>query len=117
VGLLNNAGIVLVVGMIRSHLFMNIVFHELFNIEKNDVASNIVRATKTYAQLQMEPTEYACETKLVELSQTIGWNFDKGTKRGRLEIMAEILHFCNQQKSKTKIMYKTNLNYVVEEAS
>jgi predicted transcriptional regulator len=102
---------VFVVVMIQSHLFMNMLFHELFNIEENNVASNTVRSTRTHAQLQMAPTEYACETKLVELRQNTSWNFDKGSKRGRLEIMAEILYFCNQQKGKTKIMYKTNLNY------
>jgi len=29
-----------------------------------------------------------------------------------MEIIAEILLFCDQQKAKTSIMYKTNLNYV-----
>jgi len=32
-------------------------------------------------------------------------------KRGRMEIIAEILLFCDRRRSKTNIMYKTNLNY------
>ncbi len=35
----------------------------------------------------------------------------KGHRRGRLDIFAEILLFCEQQKTKTSIMYNTNLNY------
>jgi len=35
----------------------------------------------------------------------------KGQRRGRLDIIAEILLFCEQQKTKTSIMYNTNLNY------
>jgi len=75
------------------------------------MAGNIAKATKLRAQLQMAPTEYACETKPIELKQIKNWNFAKRSKRGRFEIMAEILLYCNQQKGKTKIMYKTNLNY------
>jgi len=32
-------------------------------------------------------------------------------RRGRLDIMAEILLYCEQQKSKTSIMYNANINY------
>lgn len=39
------------------------------------------------------------------------WNNIKGTRRGRLDITAEILLFCEQPKTKTSIMYNTNLNY------
>ncbi|MCW3999075.1 MAG: winged helix-turn-helix domain-containing protein [Candidatus Bathyarchaeota archaeon] len=35
----------------------------------------------------------------------------KGSRRGKLDIIAEILLFCEQQKTKTSIMYNTNLNY------
>jgi predicted transcriptional regulator len=35
----------------------------------------------------------------------------KGPRRGKLDIIAEILLFCEQQKTKTSIMYNTNLNY------
>ena len=39
------------------------------------------------------------------------WNGVKGSRRGKLDIMAEILLFCEQKKTKTSIMYNTNLNY------
>jgi len=39
------------------------------------------------------------------------WLGIKGSRRGKLEIMAEILIFCERQKTKTSIMYNTNLNY------
>jgi predicted transcriptional regulator len=32
-------------------------------------------------------------------------------RRGRQDIIAEILLYCEQQKTKTSIMYNTNLNY------
>ncbi len=35
----------------------------------------------------------------------------KGSRRGKLDIIAEILIFCEAQKTKTSIMYNTNLNY------
>jgi predicted transcriptional regulator len=35
----------------------------------------------------------------------------KGQRRGKLDIIAEILLFCEQHKTKTSIMYNTNLNY------
>ncbi|MCL2359004.1 MAG: winged helix-turn-helix domain-containing protein [Nitrososphaerota archaeon] len=35
----------------------------------------------------------------------------KGFRRGKLDIIAEILLFCEQNKTKTSIMYNTNLNY------
>jgi predicted transcriptional regulator len=39
------------------------------------------------------------------------WNGIKGSRRGKLDVIAEILLFCEQQKTKTNIMYNTNLNY------
>jgi predicted transcriptional regulator len=39
------------------------------------------------------------------------WSNTKSTRRGRLDITAEILLFCEQPKTKTSIMYNTNLNY------
>ena len=39
------------------------------------------------------------------------WSWIKGKRRGKLDIIAEILLFCEHQKSKTSIMYNTNLNY------
>jgi predicted transcriptional regulator len=38
-------------------------------------------------------------------------NYIKGSRRGKLDIIAEILLYCEQQKTKTSIMYNTNLNY------
>ncbi len=75
------------------------------------MASSILSETKLSAKLEMAPIEYAVETKLVKLRQSNGWNFTSSSKRGRLEIMAEILCYCNRQKAKTNIMYKANLNY------
>lgn len=39
------------------------------------------------------------------------WSSAKGARRGKLDIIAEILLYCEQQKSKTSIMYNANLNY------
>jgi predicted transcriptional regulator len=75
------------------------------------MASNTTGATKLNAQLEIAAIEYAGETKLVKLRKNNGWNFTSSSKRGRLEIMAEILCYCSQQKAKTDIMYKANLNY------
>lgn len=55
--------------------------------------------------------KYDGETKVVKLKQSYGWNITNGSRRGRLEIIAEILLFCDQPKAKTSIMYKTNQNY------
>ena len=35
----------------------------------------------------------------------------KSSRRGKLDIIAEILLFYDQKKTKTSIMYNTNLNY------
>ena len=74
----------------------------------NRMPSNIVRPANLSMRLQREPIEYACEGKL---RKNNGWHFANTSKRGRMEIMAEILLFCDQQKAKTKIMYSINLNY------
>ncbi len=39
------------------------------------------------------------------------WNNNRGSRRAKLDIIAEILLFCEQQKTKTSIMYNTNLNH------
>jgi predicted transcriptional regulator len=54
---------------------------------------------------------YGGTTKLVKLKDSYDWGFGKGSRRGRYEIMAEILIFCDCQRAKTSIMYKINLNY------
>jgi predicted transcriptional regulator len=55
--------------------------------------------------------KFSIESKLWRLKQSNGWNVNKAVKRGRLEIIADILLFCEQHKAKTSIMYNTNLNY------
>ena len=74
------------------------------------MAGNIGVA-KLSEQLQITPIEFAVETQLIKRKQSDNWNFTSGSKRGRLEIIAEILCYCGQQKTKTNIMYKANLNY------
>jgi predicted transcriptional regulator len=48
---------------------------------------------------------------MLRLKQANARRLTNGAKRGRLEIIAEILLYCDQRKAKTNIMYKTNLNY------
>ena len=55
--------------------------------------------------------KFAIESKLARLKQNNGGNVNNGAKRGRMDIIAEILLFCDRYKAKTSIMYKTNLNY------
>jgi predicted transcriptional regulator len=51
----------------------------------------------------------SAHTPLVLLKQKEFNN--KAARRGKLDIVAEILQFCDEQKTKTSIMYNTNLNY------
>ncbi|MCW4046738.1 MAG: winged helix-turn-helix domain-containing protein [Candidatus Bathyarchaeota archaeon] len=67
--------------------------------------------TKLTTPLQTALINYGGETKLVKLKNRNGWSIAKGFRRGKFEIMAEILLFCDQQRAKTCIMYKVNLNY------
>jgi predicted transcriptional regulator len=39
------------------------------------------------------------------------WNNSKGSRRARLDILAEILLYCEQPRTKTSVMYNTNLNH------
>jgi predicted transcriptional regulator len=95
--------------MIQSHLLKNIDCTYVTSNMGNKMPSNNVRPASLSMQLQREPIEYAFEGKLRENN---GWTFANTSRRGRMEIMAEILLFCSQQKAKTKIMYNINLNYV-----
>ncbi len=54
--------------------------------------------------------KYDGENRIVK-KQNYNWGIAKRSRRGRLEIIAEILVFCDQRKVATSIMYKTNLNY------
>ena len=62
-------------------------------------------------QIQLPP-KFVMESKFLKLKQGNVWTSNNSVKRGRMEIIAEILLFCDQQKAKTSIMYRTNLNYV-----
>ena len=75
------------------------------------MTSEILGTTKLSTPRQTALLKYDAETRIVKLKQGNGWNITNGARRGRLEIIAEILLFCDQQKSKTSIMYKTNVNY------
>lgn len=39
------------------------------------------------------------------------WTFTISSRKGKMDIIAEILLFCEEQKTKTSIMYNANLNY------
>jgi len=73
-----------------------------------NMVGSILGATKLHAQLRKPLIAYGVET-----TSNTGQNngFARRAKRGRLEVMAEILYCCNQQKTKTDIMYRANLNY------
>lgn len=73
------------------------------------MVNSIVEATEAGSQPQLE-AEYD-EKVMMKLKRGYGWSLACGSKRGRLEIMAEILLQCDHGKAKTSIMYKTNLNY------
>jgi predicted transcriptional regulator len=47
---------------------------------------------------------------MLKLGKDLYWD-SRGAKRERIEIIAEILCYCSQHKTKTDIMQKTNLNY------
>jgi predicted transcriptional regulator len=49
--------------------------------------------------------------QLALLRNPIGLSNIKSSRRGKLDIIAEILLFYDQKKTKTSIMYNTNLNY------
>ena len=51
------------------------------------------------------------ELQFALLKHERDWSSIKGARRGKLDIMAEILLCCEQQKTKTSIMYNANLNY------
>jgi predicted transcriptional regulator len=67
--------------------------------------SNIAGVAKLSEQIHTPLIDYSEEAKL-KLKQSNRW-----AKRGRLEIIAEILCYCSQQKSKTNIMCNVNLNH------
>jgi predicted transcriptional regulator len=62
-------------------------------------------------QLQLAEPRCVIASKMSKLKHDNSLSVTNRTKRGRLEIFAEILLFCDQRKAKTNIMYRTNLNY------
>jgi predicted transcriptional regulator len=70
-----------------------------------------LETTKLSTPLQTALINYGGVTKRVKLKDSYDWSISKGSRRGKFEIMAEILVFCDRQRAKTSIMYKTNLNY------
>ena len=70
-------------------------------MRKDSVTSNILGAPKLNSH----------ELQFALLKHDRDWNNIKGARRGKLDIIAEILLFCERQKTKTSIMYNANLNY------
>lgn len=62
-------------------------------------------------QIQL-PLKFEIESKFPKTKQGNVWTPNNSVKRGRMEIIAEILLLCDREKAKTNIMYKTNLNYL-----
>ena len=74
------------------------------------MAGSVLEETKLTAQSQMVQPVYEDGPKL-NLRENNGCDFNRGLKRGRLEIKAEILCCCSKERTKTRIMYNVNLNY------
>jgi predicted transcriptional regulator len=74
------------------------------------MANGIFGANKPRVNRQVLLMEYGDESML-KLGKSNGVDSSAGLKRERIEIMAEILYNCSQQRTKTDIMYKVNLNY------
>ncbi|TRO47818.1 hypothetical protein E2P60_02355 [Candidatus Bathyarchaeota archaeon] len=83
---------------------INIVYREI------KVEAGIMIVNKVSVSRHAVLLEYGYEAKL-KLSRNTVRDFTRGAKRGRTEIIAEILYYCSQQKTKTDIMYNTNLNF------
>jgi predicted transcriptional regulator len=81
-----------------------------FAYRERKMPSGILGVNKKSVNHPVVLLEYGDEAKL-KLRKNNGWDFARGSKRERMEIMAEILWYCNQQKVKTDIMYNVNLNY------
>jgi predicted transcriptional regulator len=63
------------------------------------------------SSLQGAPKLNSQELQFALLKHVREWSNSKTLRRGKLDIMAEILLYCEQQKTKTSIMYNANLNY------
>jgi predicted transcriptional regulator len=69
--------------------------------EKKGLANNVLGAAKLNSH----------QLQFTLLKHQRDWNGAKGARRAKLDIIAEILLYCEQKKTKTSIMYNTNLNY------
>jgi len=65
------------------------------------LTSSLLGATKLNSQ----------KLQFALLKHDTEWSSAKSSRRGKMDIIAEILLYCEQQKSKTSIMYNANLNY------
>jgi len=74
------------------------------------MANCIFGVNKPRVNRQVLLMEYGDESML-KLGKSNGVDSGTGLKRERIEIMADILYSCSQQRTKTDIMYKVNLNY------
>jgi predicted transcriptional regulator len=74
-------------------------------IQSKHGESNLPSSSLGTAKLNSEELQFAL------LKHEKEWSSNKGARRGKLDIMAEILLYCEHQKSKTSIMYNANLNY------
>jgi predicted transcriptional regulator len=63
------------------------------------------------AQTQIQ-TRFTIDSKVAQLKIKNSLRVKASAKRERLEIIAEILLFCEQKQLKTAIMYSNNLNYL-----
>ena len=80
-------------------------------MNKKTLGSIILETTKLNTPLQTALINYDGQTRMVKLEHSNAWNITKCSRRERFEIIAKILLFCDRQRAKTSIMYKTNLNY------
>lgn len=71
----------------------------------NHGESNLTSSSPGTSKLNSQELQFAL------LRHEKEWSNGRGVRRGKLDIIAEILLFCEQQKSKTSIMYNANLNY------
>jgi len=90
-----------VVVVVQSHLFMS----QTSLVENKNGDVGLINSSAGTAKLNSHELQFAL------LKHDRERNSLKGSRRGKLDIIAEILLFCDEQKTKTSIMYNTNLNY------
>jgi predicted transcriptional regulator len=95
----------LVVVTVQSHEFMNMLREIVYSIGKL-IGEVVVLTVQEQVQFR-----FGIDSKLALLRLKKDLKVSSGAKRGRMEIIAEILLLCERENAKTSIMYKTNLNY------